>query len=93
MFSRSYQEVYRWEYLTSYSDLTKQSCFQLEIASVLKGYMKFWALARIEQASALKEKKSAMAISCWQRAVMEPLRLRRNSSPSVWCVITPWRLP
>jgi hypothetical protein len=56
MFSRSYQEVYRWEYLTSYSDLTKQSCFQLEIASVLKGYMKFWALARIEQASALKEK-------------------------------------
>lgn len=52
--SRRYQVVQPREILEFYRDLTEVSGFELEIAGILKGGRKIWALARTGQSSTLK---------------------------------------
>ncbi|WP_394125045.1 DUF932 domain-containing protein [Psychrobacter nivimaris] len=52
--SQRYQEVQPREILEFYRDLTEQSDFELETASVLKGGRKLWALARTGQSVTLR---------------------------------------
>ena len=52
--SHRYQVVQPREVLEFYRDLSEVSGYELETAGVLKGGRKFWALARTNQATALK---------------------------------------